>query len=312
MFSILFLALMAIVVLGFVVNQKFSLLPAMVLTTSAPATIGAVVFAVVISLFMSFNQIPAGHVGVVYQFGAIVDQRGDGLQWTWPWQDVKVSTIQVQRHAFNKDTKLATFSSKSQDVFMDVTLNIRVSPDHVQKLYRDVGWNYFEVLVAPRLRQFLKDETVKYDTVDVAPSREKIRQNVRARLDAALSGDSITVVDLLIDDIDFQPGFKKSIEAKQIASQKALEELENVTKAEHMANQLRKKASGVADAIRIEATEQAKANDLLNRSLTPALIQYTAIQKLAPNVQIMMLPSGSNMILGQDMFKKAEPAVAQK
>jgi hypothetical protein len=35
---------------------------------------------------MSVHAIPAGHVGVVYQFGAILGQIPEGLQWTAPYQ----------------------------------------------------------------------------------------------------------------------------------------------------------------------------------------------------------------------------------
>src|SRR5919108_3035789 len=45
----------------------------------------------------TFPGVPAGHVGVVYQFGGIAGQVPDGFQTTWPWQTVKVASIQIQR-----------------------------------------------------------------------------------------------------------------------------------------------------------------------------------------------------------------------
>jgi len=92
----------------------------------------------------------------------------------------------------------------------------------VQQLYRTVGLNFFNVLVESRVIQNFKDETVKYKSVEIAPNRESIRKAVRERLEKELSPFSIEVVDLLLDNIDFNPEFKKAIEDKQIATQRAL------------------------------------------------------------------------------------------
>ncbi len=132
------------------------------------------------SLVKGIYQIPAGNIGVVYTFGAITGQVTEGLNFVAPWKDVRVATIQVQRHPFGK---LEAFSQETQDVFVKATLNIRVSPTAIQELFRSVGPSYFEVLVEPRVAQIFKDETVKYKSVDIAPNREGIRKAVRERLE---------------------------------------------------------------------------------------------------------------------------------
>lgn len=56
-------------------------------------------------------------------------------------------------------------------------------------------------------------------------------------------------------------------------------------------------ANGHADALLALATKQAQANDLLSKSITPALVQYQLVQKLGPDIKVIMLPTGSNFIL---------------
>lgn len=255
----------------------------------------------------SVHQIPAGNTGVVYEFGAISDQVGEGLQFVAPWRSVVLANIQVQGHKFHRanNNMLTAFSEETQEVFVEVTLNIRVSPQAIQDLYRRVGPNYFEVVVAPRVAQNFKDETVKYKSVDIAPNRERIRQTVRNQLESELSSYSIEVVDLLLDNIDFQPGFKEAIEAKQIATQQALEEEQKVAAERHRAEQAVEKAKGEGNAILAVAEKQAEANLQLSQSLTPALIQYSLIQKLSDKIQVMILPPGQNFILGTDLLKGA-------
>ena len=67
------------------------------------------------TFFASVHQVPAGHIGVVYEFGGIKGQIGEGLQFVAPWRDVLLANIQVQRRVFDK---LNAFSEESQDVFV--------------------------------------------------------------------------------------------------------------------------------------------------------------------------------------------------
>lgn len=250
-------------------------------------------------------QVPAGHVGIVYSFGAIVGQRGEGLQWVMPWQNVARASVQVQGKKFDK---LDSFSSETQDVFVAATINIQVSPGNIQNLYREVGSSYFDILVRPRVLQAFKDETVKYSSVQIAPNREVIRKSVRERLTGELKTHSITVQDLLIDNISFTKKFQDSIEEKQAQSQLALAEKEKIAAEKNKAEQAIETARGTAQAILVNAEKQAEANKKLAASITPEYIQYIFANKLSPNVSVMLVPSGQQFILGPDMLKKGSIA----
>jgi len=257
---------------------------------------------VFVTFFASVHQVPAGHIGVVYEFGGIKGQIGEGLQFVAPWRDVLLANIQVQRRVFDK---LNAFSEESQDVFVRASLNVRVSPQTIQQLYRTVGPNFFNVLVESRVIQNFKDETVKYKSVEIAPNRENIRKAVRERLERELSPFSIEVVDLLLDNIDFNPEFKKAIEDKQIATQRALEEQQKIEGEKHKAQQAIERAKGEGSAILFRAEKEAEANRKLAASLTPELVRYAMVQKLSDKIQVMMLPSGQNFILDSDILRGA-------
>ncbi len=244
------------------------------------------------------HQVPAGHEGVVSRFGAIVAQRSDGLQIIAPWESIQNADTRIQTWAFTDNKEniadgakyagegLSSFSEETQDVFINATLNIEVSPNEIQELYRNIGKDYFDKLVPTRVRQQFKNETVKYKAVDIAPNRENIRLAVEENLRKELSKFSIDVVALLIDNIDFNPEFKAAIESKQVATQSALEQKELIKAEEAKAQQTIAAAQGVAEA-----------NRLLDASLTPNVIQFQAIQKLADNIQIALIPSGEQIII---------------
>lgn len=257
------------------------------------------------TVWAAVKQVPAGHVGVVYEFGEIVDQTGAGLQLVPPWRSLRVASVQVQRQQF---AGIAAFSKETQDVFLTVTLNYQVDPEAVQGLYREVGPNWNERLIESRVSNFLKEETVKFESVDVAPNREVIRFAVRARLAAELAGFSVKVVDFLVDNIDFSPEFKAAIEQKQIATQDALREQERikqkqaeaaqaVEEARGQADSVKVRAAGDAEATKLRADAQASANRAIGLSLTPDVLQFFAIDRLADNIQIALIPSGQGLIL---------------
>jgi regulator of protease activity HflC (stomatin/prohibitin superfamily) len=206
---------------------------------------------------------------------------------------VTAANVKTQRAPFH----LASFTKETQDVFVDATLNYQVAPKDIQTLYRNVGSNWFDVLVPTRINQAFKDETVKFDAVNIAPNRDKIRADVLARLKQELALFSIQVDDLNIDNIAFSPAFTKAIEDKQIATQEAAAAKNRVAQA-----------TAQAQAIVQTAEGQAKANQLKQRTLTPLLVEQNAIDKLNPNVQVIMVPSNSSFLLPNLLNTTPTPA----
>lgn len=249
------------------------------------------------------HEIPAGHIGIVYEFGAIRGQVKEGFNLIWPWRSIRVENIQIQRHKFAGEDQLVSFSQETQPVSVQASLNIRVAPEAIQELYRSVGPNYFDVLVKPRVSQNFKDELVKYKSVDIAPNREKIRRAVSEQLERELQRYSIQVVDLLLDNIDFSDEFEKAIEQKQIATQRALEEEQKVTVERHRAEQAVEEAKGKGNSILAIAEKQSEANKKLGESLTPQLIQYAMVQKIGDKIQVALVPTGQPFILDGSFLK---------
>ncbi|KKR78724.1 MAG: hypothetical protein UU22_C0015G0001, partial [Parcubacteria group bacterium GW2011_GWA2_40_8] len=112
--------------------------------------IGLASGALVITLFSSVKTIDSGWVGVVYNFGAITGQFGEGLQVIAPWQDMQLANIQIQNGSFES---LDSDSKENQKIFLtNVSVNFQVAPENVQTLYRNVGPNYYEVIIVPRVK----------------------------------------------------------------------------------------------------------------------------------------------------------------
>lgn len=247
-----------------------------------------------ITVGRSTQAIQAGEIGVVYRFGEIVGQRSEGIAFIFPWEEIRTADTKVQRFTFEQVTAA---SQETQDVFMTITLNYSLSANAVQELFREVGPNWFDVIVPSRVLNFTKAETAKYPTGEIIPSREAIRKAVLERLAADLEPFSITVTDMLIDNIDFSPEYKSAIEAKQVATEQAKQAQEKVAQSRAEAEQKRQEALGERDAAITRAEGVAEANRKIAESLTPEILQFQAIDKLSDNVQIALIPSGEGLII---------------
>ncbi len=260
----------------------------------APALAVVAAVAVLFTGVRSVKVVAAGEVAVVRTFGDITGQRGEGLSLIAPWETVDRESIRVQNARFEN---VSAFSAETQDVFATIEINYRVEDRAVQDLLRDVGTNWFDVLIEGRVQNFFKEETVKFKTDEVAPNREAIRAATQNRLSAALEPFSIEVTELLIVNVSFSQAYVQSIENKQIATQEALQAEEEVATTRAEADKERERARGSADASVIEAEGVNEANRLIAESLTPEVLQYLAINEFNDNVTIALVPSGEGLLL---------------
>jgi regulator of protease activity HflC (stomatin/prohibitin superfamily) len=98
----------------------------------------------------------------------------------------------------------------------------------------------------------------------------------------------------LLRNISFSPEYATAVEQKQIAQQNAERAKFLVQQQEQEAARVRVEAQGVRDAAITRAEGEAKALQLVADALrnNPDLIQYTYVQKIAPNISVIVLPGG--------------------
>ena len=141
-------------------SYRGTVIPVWLFTAGAAAVF---LFWGVISVSRSTHQIETGHIGLVYTFGKITNQRGAGWALTAPWQSIQQANIQTQSVRPETDCPgvrqcMAAASKQSQNVFISTVLNFHVDPENIQKLYTNIGPDYVEKVVQPRVSQVLKEE----------------------------------------------------------------------------------------------------------------------------------------------------------
>ena len=166
--------------------------------------------------------------------------------------------------------------------------------------------------------------TARYKVEDVyGVKRTELQQVINDQLAAEFTKQGLILEAFQLRNITFSPEYAQSIEQKQIAQQQSEQAKLLVQKSQQEADQLRAKVKGEADAVVLRATGDsqaavtraqgdAEALKLIADALktNPDLLTYTYIQKLAPNVGLIMLPAGGNnpFILNlNDLQNQAKP-----
>mgnify|MGYP004623905071 FL=1 len=253
------------------------------------ASIAAFGAALLFGILSIIASVPAGHVGVVSTFGKVDENARDaGLYVKAPWSSVTQMSIQEQRYAF--DT--VAYSSDIQEAAVKGSVNYIIDKTAAVNLYRTVGVNYLEKLIAPRVVESLKDVFSHYRAEELISQRDSISKAICEKMNQELKTYGITIVGLQIEDIDYSDLFTSAIEAKQVATQEKLRaqtEQERVTmekeaqlardkaQAETDAEIKRINAQAEADRVKMLADAEAEANKKISESLTEDLIKYTQV-----------------------------------
>src|SRR5512144_3249465 len=245
-----------------------------------PRTIGIFIalFIIFIVLWGCFAMVPTGQRGVVLWWGSVEKRiMGEGLNFKVPIAErvIKVD-VKVQPHPFKE---IDASSKEYQMVKMTGMMNFHIDPSFVNDLYQKVGLDFADKVIDPAFNDFVKEVVPTYPIGEILPKREEIRQRAMKKLGDNLSRYHIIVDDIYFANIQFSPEYAGAIEAKQVAQQQVETQKQVLAQREIEAQQKVATAKGEAESIQVVAQGQAKANEVLSRSISPILVQYKGIEK---------------------------------
>jgi regulator of protease activity HflC (stomatin/prohibitin superfamily) len=233
---------------------------------------------VCIILWGSYVIVPAGSRGVVLWLGR-VEQRimNEGFYFKVPLTETVIKVdVRVQPHPFRE---IDASSKEYQIVKMTGMMNFHIDPAFVHDLYQKVGLDFAEKVIDPAFNDFVKEVVPMYSIGEILPKREELRQTAMKKLGENLAKYHIIVDDIYFANIRFSPEYEKAIEAKQVAQQQVETQKQILAQREIEAQQKVATAKGEAESILVVAQEQAKANEVLSRAITPILVSYKSIER---------------------------------
>jgi regulator of protease activity HflC (stomatin/prohibitin superfamily) len=244
-----------------------------------------------------------------------------GLHWIIPFAE-NVVRYPISRQTYTMsiaplegqiqgDDSVAARTSDGQEVLIDASVIYAVDPDQAIQVHIDWQNRYDRDLVRPLARGIIRDEAAQFRVDEIVSSKRfELITSIRQKLERRLAENGILLVDFVLRNITFSPEYAASVEQKQIAEQQAQQAAFVVEQRKQEAEQARQVAQGQADANviaaegraearLIEARAEAEALELIAAAIkdNPDLIIFEYIQKLAPGIQVMLVPSDNPFLL---------------
>jgi regulator of protease activity HflC (stomatin/prohibitin superfamily) len=231
------------------------------------------------------------------------------------------------------DDSISARTSDGQEVLIDASVIFSIDPDKVIDVH--IAWQgrYITDLVRPLSRGVIRDSVAQFRVDQVySTKREEMKNQMEADMAELMSDNGLLLSDFVLRNITFSPEYAASVEQKQIAEQLAQQAAFVVQQREQEAEQARKTAQGKADAAVIESEGRAKSRVIAAQAeaeaiviaaeadakarliqaeaekqaleyiaaalaTNPDLLTYDYIQKLAPGIQIMLVPNDNPFLL---------------
>jgi prohibitin 1 len=244
-----------------------------------------------------------------------------GLHWIVPFFE-SVITYPISKQTYTMsatttegqvqgDDAITARTSDGQQIFADASVIYSIDPAQVVKVH--IAWQnrYPGDLVRPLARGVIRDVISQYQVEEVVSTkRSEMTQRINDQIRQRLAENGIIMNDFILRNITFSPEYAASVEQKQIASQQAEQAKFVVEQRKQEAEQARQQAQGLADAVvirakgdadarLINAQAESKALLLIQEALqnNPDLLTYQYITKLAPGIQVMLVPNNTPYLL---------------
>lgn len=220
-------------------------------------------------------------------------------------------SVVAQEGAIVGDDSVEARTSDGQVVGVDASVIFSIDPDRVVETHIQWQGQYINNLIRPKARGVIRDAVSQFGIEEVySTQRFAMAEQMRNEMESSLEEGGLILHDFVLRNIAFSPEYAASVEQKQIAEQTAQQAKFVVEQRTQEAEQARQVAKGLADAVVIAAKGQAEARviqaeaeaealELIADALrnNPDLLIFEYIQKLAPGIQVMLVPSDNPFLL---------------
>jgi regulator of protease activity HflC (stomatin/prohibitin superfamily) len=230
----------------------------------------------------------------------------------WQTYTMSSSPAEGQRQG---DDSIRARTNDGQEVFINSSTVFRVNPERAVTLYIDWQSRFIEDFVRPEIRGVVRGQVSQYTANEVNSSaRVDLEASLERILRARFSEQGLLVNQFLLRDITFSDEYATAVEEKQVAmeaqerARHEAEQIRNLAEGERdrivieasgRSQQYQTEAEGRAKAIVIEAQAQSEALTLISQALSgnPELLTYQYIDKLSPNIRVMLVPNNAPLML---------------
>jgi regulator of protease activity HflC (stomatin/prohibitin superfamily) len=259
--------------------------------------VGLIVGLVVVLVLLptTVTYVNPGYVGIViHRAGGGVDKvpLGPGLHMRNPLTTgIEEYPVFMQTLILTKSSnegspandEINVNSKEGQPISLDVSMSFELDQDKAPQLYttfrRDIQaiqHGYVKQSIRQALQEVIGNEEI---AAVIGPKKAEAVNQTQMLLSQRLAQYGIVVKQFTINELRAPPAVIEAINQKNVMQQQALTSQNELQKNTFQAQGDSIKAMGHAKAILAEAEAQAKANELLSRSVTANLVQYEMAKK---------------------------------
>lgn len=229
-------------------------------------------------LFMSIERVPQGYQGVVYSTNGVKEEtKPAGWHVLPPLDKVNLYPIRTQTKEYKS---LNVSTSDGKNLKMGISINYHVDPSKVVKIFNKFGNADIEALengyIRTRVQDGLRQSVSKYSVIETfGVKTAEIKQDTLKEIQNKLEEQGFIIEDIALTSPEADGATQDAIDSRVKANQ----ELERAKTDRAIAEQnaIKKK---------IEAKGEAEANEIVNKSLTPQLIEKLKIEKWSGNTPL--------------------------
>ena len=240
---------------------------------------------------------PSERAVIFYPFGKGLDKENiaePGTHMKAPWNDVIIYEVAEITSEENMDI------NDKNGLPIHVEVSVRHFPMHskIGDIHEKFTKDYINRLVIPEVRSVSRQVMAKYTAEEIySTKRAEVETSIKSETEKILNANYVNATAVLIRSIKLPDQIRVAIENKLQQEQEAL------------AYQYRlEKEKSEAERKRIAAEGEARANNIVNSSLTDKLLKMRGIEATlelskSPNSKVVVVGSGGDglpLILGNN------------
>ena len=264
----------------------------------------AVLFIGLIICLLGYDTVDTSHIGVKNRFGVQQGTMAPGMQWTGLFTHVEQYDLRSRTMTVVMDEKNSAVDHDGQNVYATVQINYHLKSENIETAYSRVGPdNTMENILNLQglVQEGFKTVTSRHSSTEIWQQRDMVKQEAEDQIQKSFPSDYFVLDNVIISNLDYNPEFKKAIEAQKVNEKLALAKEQEVQIARFEADRKIEEARGIAESqalmtLRL-AEAEAKSLELKKQQITPLMVQNNWIDKWDGKLPQYNFGSGTDVLM---------------
>lgn len=245
----------------------------------------ALLFLIITFSSSMFYIVKPGERGIIFRpFSSGLDTNyivPPGFTVVAPWNEFLIYNVKEA----NSEEKMDVLDKNGLSISVDISVRFNPIPNKLPFLHQRFGENYINQLVAPETRSTVRQVMGRYTAEEIySTKRAQVELDIVNETTQKLNDNFVETRAVLIRSINLPIQIQNAIEMKLKQEQEALAYKFKLQKEEQE-----------ADRKRIEAEGEARANNIINNSLTANLLKMRGIEA---TLELSKSPNSKTVIVG--------------